>query len=152
MVIFLFVQSPVVAEAAAPEPVMMDQDPPIDPSVETAPRREPALPVSTMTGQASAGHVTNTPQLDSAAPGLTQELTPVSFPYLSFHSVNICLVTSSPGACLYCAGIDVHTVLVLMFILCWYCCKFSMSCWRYGAAGSLWYDLASCPNCVLWLV
>lgn len=55
--------------------VMMDQDPPIDPSVETAPRREPALPVSTMTGQ-----VTNTPQLGPANPGVIQETTPVSFP------------------------------------------------------------------------
>lgn len=49
----------------------MDQDPPIDPSVEAAPRREPTLPVSTMTGQ-----VTNTPQL---GPGVSQEITPVSF-------------------------------------------------------------------------
>lgn len=72
-------QSPVAAEAPVTEPVMMDQDPPIDPSVETAPRREPALPVSTMTGQASTGQVTNTPQLGSAAPRVTQEITPVSF-------------------------------------------------------------------------
>ena len=72
-------QSTVVAEAPVSDTVMVDQDPPIDPSVETAPRVEPALPISTMTGQ-----VTSTPQLGPANTGLTQEITPVSLPILAF--------------------------------------------------------------------
>lgn len=70
-------QSTEVAEAPVTDTVMVDQDPPIDPSVETAPPREPALPISTMTGQ-----VTSTPQLGPVNPGVTQEITPVSFSIL----------------------------------------------------------------------
>ena len=55
---------------------MVDQDPPIDPSVETAPPAEPTLPVSTMTGT-STGVVTSTPQLGPASPGVTQATTPI---------------------------------------------------------------------------
>lgn len=67
-------QSTAVTEAPVTSTVMVDQDPPIDPSAETAPPGEPALPVSSMTGQ-----VTSTPQLGPANPGVTQEITPVSF-------------------------------------------------------------------------
>ena len=70
-------QSTVDTQAPAGETVMMDQDPPIDPSVESAPpgSGEPRLPNSTRTGQ-----VTNTPQLGPATPAVTQEIVPVSFP------------------------------------------------------------------------
>lgn len=70
-------QSTVTAEAAPTDTVMVDQDPPIDPSVETAPHAEPTLPVSTMTGT-STGVVTSTPQLGPASPGVTQATTPIA--------------------------------------------------------------------------
>lgn len=74
---FCVIQSTEAVEAPVAEPVMMDQDPPIDPSAETAPPGgEPRLPVSTRTGA-----LTSTPQLGPLAPSpaATQEITPVSF-------------------------------------------------------------------------
>ncbi|KAL3153612.1 hypothetical protein ABBQ32_013217 [Trebouxia sp. C0010 RCD-2024] len=66
------VEAPVAEVPVAETEVMMDQDPPIDPSVDSAPHgREPGLPVSTRTGG-----VTSTPQLGPASPAATQEIVP----------------------------------------------------------------------------
>lgn len=77
------VEAPVAEVPVAETEVMMDQDPPIDPSVDSAPHgREPGLPVSTRTGG-----VTSTPQLGPASPAATQEIVPVRFPIFVLMSM-----------------------------------------------------------------
>ena len=70
-------QETVVVEepVAEVETVMVEQDPPIDPSVERATPMEPSLPVSTRT----TGMLTSTPQLGPAtATPATAEILPAT--------------------------------------------------------------------------
>ena len=108
------VQSTVTAEAPVTDTEVMEQDPPIDPSVESAPRREPALPVSTMTGQ-----VTSTPQLGPAKPGVTQEITPVSFPILGLSP----RMYSRDYSHLLCIKPLLHLSMAVLFILVFAACQ-----------------------------
>ena len=68
----MMLQEVVATEQPVAETELVDQDPPIDPTVERAApteavgTAEPSLPVSTFTG---TGRVTSTPQLGPALPG-----------------------------------------------------------------------------------